>query len=318
MKEFRFKQTHSESWIKIENALKKTEKLTPDEMAEYYITLSDDYAYAQTYYPGSPLNTYLGNLITQIHINLYKNKKQETSFIAFWKYKYPTIVYNSRKEIFFSILILIVGTLVGWYSSIFDPNFKITILGEEYIYTTMQNIAKHAPMAIYKTGTGTLSFLGITFNNIKVALLAFVGGASFGYFTLTVVFFNAVMLGTFLAIFKEMNILNEAISIIFIHGTLEIFSITIAAAAGFIIAQSLLFPQSLKRLESFKLGVQRGGRLCFGVLPLFVIAGFLEGYITRLTQMPYIFRYAIIGISIAIIIFYFLWYPFYLNKKQLN
>lgn len=318
MKEFKFTQTRSEGWIKIENALNKTEKLTPDELADYYISLSDDYSYVQTYFPKSNLNAYLSSLISRVHLLIYKNKKQETTLASFWMYTYPKIVYESRRTILFSLAILIIGCAVGWFSNFQDPDFKRLIMGDTYIDVTLSNIDKGDPLAIYKTGLGTTSFLGITVNNIKVSFMAFVAGVSFGVLTLYLLFSNAVMLGTFMAMFKEYSLFSEAFSIVFIHGTLEIFAIVIAASAGFILGQSLLFPKTFSRMTSFKHGVQKAGRLCMGLIPIFITAGFLEGYVTRHTQMPYIVRYTIIGISLLLIVFYFFIYPARVNKLNLQ
>jgi len=48
---------------------------------------------------------------------------------------------------------------------------------------------------------------------------------------------------------------------------------------------------------------------------LFIVAGFIEGYVTRLTEMPYIFNLLIIGLSLAFIIFYFIIYPYQLTQR---
>lgn len=316
MKEFKFTQTRSEGWIKIENALNKKEKLSPDELADYYVSLSDDYSYAQTYFPKSNIKSYLANLMSRVHVLIYKNKKQETSILSFWRYSYPKIVFESRRTILFSLAILIVGFAVGWFSNFQDPDFKRLIMGDYYIDITLNNIEKGDPLAIYKSGIGTTSFLGITINNIKVSFMAFVTGISFGVLTVAVVFSNAVMLGTFMAMFEEHDLLSEAISVVFIHGTLEIFAIVIAGAAGFIVGRSLLFPQTYTRMASFKQGVQKAGRLCMGLIPIFITAGFLEGYVTRYTTMPYAVRYAIIGASLLFIVYYFFIYPARIHRNK--
>jgi hypothetical protein len=56
--------------------------------------------------------------------------------------------------------------------------------------------------------------------------------------------------------------------------------------------------------------------MVLGLVPVFIVAGFLESFVTRYTQAPYVVRFGIIFASLASIIFYFYIYPHYLLKKQ--
>ena len=76
---------------------------------------------------------------------------------------------------------------------------------------------------------------------------------------------------------------------------------------------SLLFPGTYSRAESFKKGVKQGVKIIIGLVPIFITAGFLEGYVTRLTDMHAVFKIVIIGGSAAFIIWYFIIYPMRLN-----
>jgi len=50
-------------------------------------------------------------------------------------------------------------------------------------------------------------------------------------------------------------------------------------------------------------------------VPFFIIAGFLEGFVTRHTEMPDWLAIFIIFGSLALIIFYYVIYPYQLHKK---
>jgi len=52
-------------------------------------------------------------------------------------------------------------------------------------------------MAVYKKANETDMFLGITINNIKVALYAFIAGIFAGLGTIYIIIQNAIMLGSF-------------------------------------------------------------------------------------------------------------------------
>jgi len=51
-------------------------------------------------------------------------------------------------------------------------------------------------------------------------------------------------------------------------------------------------------------------------IPFFIIAGFLEGFVTRHTEMPDWLAILIIGSSLALILFYYVIYPIRLHKAS--
>jgi uncharacterized membrane protein SpoIIM required for sporulation len=127
---------------------------------------------------------------------------------------------------------------------------------------------------------------------------------------------NGVMLGTFQTFLAEQGFLLDAFATIWIHGTYEIFAITVAGGAGIVIGNSIVFPKSFSRIESFRRGALRGSKMVTGLIPVFILAGFLEGFVTRYTHAPYFVRFTIIILSLISIIYYFYLYPILLIKKQ--
>ena len=84
-------------------------------------------------------------------------------------------------------------------------------------------------------------FLFITFNNIKVAFIAFAFGIFFSAGTLWVLFSNGIMLGAFQYFFYERGLLLHSALSVWAHGTFEITSIIIAGAAGLVMGNSFCF-----------------------------------------------------------------------------
>jgi uncharacterized membrane protein SpoIIM required for sporulation len=170
-------------------------------------------------------------------------------------------------------------------------------------------------MAVYKKALQSDMFVGITINNIGVSFRAFVYGISVSVGTLMVLLFNGIMLGSFQYFFYEYGLLRESALTIWIHGTLEIFAIIVAGAAGLILGSSILFPESYSRIRSFKQGSKDGIQIVLGLMPVFIVAGFLESFITRYTQAPDLLRLGIILSSLSFIIWYFIIYPIKLAKE---
>ena len=51
----------------------------PDEIAERFIAITDDLAYAKTFFPKSKTTVYLNTLAAGFHQSIYKNKKENTN-----------------------------------------------------------------------------------------------------------------------------------------------------------------------------------------------------------------------------------------------
>ena len=152
-------------------------------------------------------------------------------------------------------------------------------------------------------------FIYIAFNNIKVSFYAFMLGLFASIGTLFLLLYNGIMVGSFQYFFYEYGLLQESALTIWIHGTLEIFVIIVAAAAGLMMGSSLLFPNTFSRMYSFKKGVKTGIKYIIGILPMFIAAAFLEGFVTRHTEAPDIVRLGIILASLTFIVWYFFIYP---------
>jgi len=317
MREAAFVKQNKEKWIVFEKAIAFSSKISPDELADQYIHLTNDLAYAQTYYPESKTLLYLNSLASQAHQKIYKNKKESRNRIVdFWRDEFPLFFYQHHKTLFYSFLIFAVATAIGVVSTLYDDSFVRLILGDSYVNETLNNIAKGDPTAIYKSGSETGLFLGITINNIRVAFIAYALGVFTSVGTAYVLFNNGVMLGAFFTMFYNQGLLFEASKNIWLHGTIEISVIIVAGAAGLIMGNSILFPKTYSRKVSFVRGAKDGLKVVVSTIPFFIIAGFIEGFITRYSQMPTILALTIIFASLALVLYYYIVYPIILHKKH--
>jgi len=304
---------NQERWQQYE----KQPNVGPDELAARFVALTDDLAYAQTFYPTSPTTAYLNGLAAKVHQRLYANKRQSHGrFGRFWAVELPLVVARHHRTLAFTAIIFLVFTALGALSAAYDDSFVRVILGDNYVNQTIENIRKGDPMAVYKKEGETLMFLGITANNIYVALSTFVFGATLGVGTLVFMFRNALMLGAFQYFFYHYHVLKASVLTIWIHGTLEISAIVVAGAAGFVMARGMLFPGTFGRAESFRMAARDGLKIAIGLVPIFVVAGFLEGFVTRHTEMPLAASLGIIGTSAAFIGWYFVLYPRQVQRRQ--
>lgn len=317
MREAAFVRQNKDKWTRFERALQNNTLISPKELSALYLEVTDHLSYAQTFYPHSQTLTYLNSLSSKAHQKIYKTKKESSSrLITFFTSEFPKEFYSYHKQLLLAFLIFSLFTVIGSFSAASDGAFVRSILGDAYVNMTLENIENNDPMAVYKKMGEMNMFLGITINNIRVALMAFALGIFLGLGTVYMLMQNAVMLGSFQYFFYEKDLFWESIRTIWIHGTIEISVIIVAACAGLVVGRSILFPGTYTRLTSFVKGVKAGLKIVVSTVPFFIIAGFLEGFVTRHTQMPDWLAILIISVSLSIIFFYYVFYPIYLNRKS--
>ena len=320
MREVAFIKQNKEKWLSFEQAIFNNDFKDSDELASQYIHLINDLSYAQTYYPKSKVIIYLNQLAAKAFQKIYKTKRDDSNrLVSFWKTEVPLIVHQYRKYIYIAFAIFTLFTAIGAMSAANDGEFVRSILGDEYVNMTIENIENGNPVAVYKSGSNWGSFIGITINNLRVGIISFVLGVFGGIGTVYILFKNCIMLGSFQYFFYEKGVFWESVRGIWIHGSMEIFAIVIEAGAGLILGASILFPGTYSRYKSFKQGAKTGIKILISTFPFTFFAGFLEGFITRYSNiMPNWLSVGIILITLGLISYYYLIYPFkvYQNEKQ--
>ncbi len=316
MREAAFVRQNKDKWTTFETALTNDMPLVPEVFSDLYVEITDDLSYTRTFYPGSGTEAYLNGLAGRAHGKLYRTRKLDKNrILRFWKEEFPAMYHRYHIQLAISFCAFCFFVVIGLFSAAHDRDFTRLVLGDGYVNMTLENIAQGDPMAVYKQMGELNMFLGITINNIKVALIAFLYGIMLGIGTLFVLMQNGIMLGSFQYIFYENGLLWDAIRTIWIHGTIEISAIIIAGSAGLVMADGILFPGTYTRLESFKRAVKDGLKIMLSTVPFFIVAGFLEGFVTRNTQMPDVLAIGIIVGSLSLIVYYYIVYPLVIKKR---
>lgn len=316
MREATFLSKNEKKWRKVESILDKNSKLSPDESADLFVELTDDLSYSRTHYPKSVITKFLNSLVVGIFQKISYRRKEKFARIGdFWKYEVPLTVKKYHRTMLFVFLFFLMTVLIGAVSTHYDESFPRLVLGDEYVEMTLENIENGDPLGVYKSAESNSMFLAITFNNLKVASYTFISGILFSVGTLYFLFQNGVMLGSFQYFFAQQDLLMDSFLTIWIHGTIEISCIIIAGTAGIVLGNSFLFPGTYKRKQSLIAGAKDALKILIGIVPLIIIAGFLEGFVTRHTEAPNLLRGGIIALSLIFILWYFVYYPIRLFKR---
>jgi uncharacterized membrane protein SpoIIM required for sporulation len=311
MREGQFIKRNLERW---EDYQQSTED--PDEVAKRFTYLVDDLSYAKTFYPNSNTIRYINGIAANIYLSIYKNKKEKKHrLITFWTTELPLVIRKHDRVFLFAFLFFIAFVLLGAFSAYNDQTFVRAVLGDEYVDMTERNIASGDPFGVYKHGNEFAMFIYIAFNNIRVALLCYSMGIFLGIGTIYLLFTNGLMVGVFEYMFFHHNMGFQSILVVFIHGTLELSAIVISGCAGLILGNSLLFPSTYTRLQSLMQAAKDSLKIVISLVPVFIVAAFFEGFVTRHTGMPLWLSLTILLSSAAFITWYYIIYPIRVSKK---
>lgn len=311
MRETKFIEQNREKWADFEEMLRQNHR-DPEKLNDLFIQITDDLSYARTFYPNRSVRMFLNSLAQRVFHNVYRGKRFPAArFRRFWTDELPLLMWESRQALFLAFAIFAIAFLIGVVSSRINPDFARIILGDSYVEMTLRNIEHGDPMAVYKESQPFGMSVGIAANNLFVALRTAIFGVLASIGTVFMLLYNGVMVGAFQYFFVEKGLFWESFLTIWIHGTLEISAIIIAGAAGLVAGSGLLFPGTYTRGQAFQLSMRRGLKIFIGLIPMFILAAFFEGFLTRFTETPPVVRLLFIVCSLTFVLWYFVWLPWH-------
>lgn len=317
MKEAYFIRNNIEAWQHVETLIDQLSEQSVDDVAAAYLRITTDLSFAQTHYPASAVTPYLNSMAAVLHDALYRNRREPRSRVfTFWTREVPQTMWAERRMLLLSLAIFLVSVAIGIVSQLGDDSFCRTILGDYYVDMTLDNIANGKPMDVYASQGELNMMFGITLNNILVAFRTFVSGVLTSFMTGLMLFYNGVMMGCFVTFFGQQDLLGVSLLTIMQHGTLELTAIVVAGAGGLVLGRGLLMPGSYSRLRALRMCALRGLKIVVGTVPIFIVAGFIESFVTRHTDWPFGLRLATVLLSAAFLVFYYVVLPYLIHKKQ--
>lgn len=305
------KKRHS-VWFALENNIKQLQNRfvrSADEttlisfMNNYRKTIAD-LSLAQSLFPGSQIVHELNVLIIKAMALINSNQQNDVQRIkGFYHCRLPQLVLTMKTLFLISCAVFFIAVAAGFGLTMLNSFTANAIVGDEYVYKTLTNINSGNPFAIYESQFKYAMSSYIMANNIKVSFIAFAFGALYGVGTIFVLFSNGLMLGSIAAVFARHGLLMDFTTTVLIHGTLELFAIMVAGAAGLRLGQALFRPGDLRRIDAmYSFGREAFELICV-MLPVFVIAGILEGFVTHL-GLPVSGRLMVIFSSIVFLFLY--------------
>lgn len=287
----RFLEVRMPAWQQAEDLVAKVKRgdvqaLTEEQLltlSRLYPAIAVDAARVRGYGLDARTQHRVNALAVRMHGLLYRREPRRPlrAIGTFFARDYPRLMRRSWRYVLLSALLL-GGSGVAAYAVVrLDPPAAYQLVpgpvdsldGREGL--TDRDISdrfRRIPKPPLATGVMT--------NNIAVAFQAFALGITAGAGTCYVLLVNGVMLGAMSAHFANSALAYPFWSFVLPHGCLELFAIVIAAAAGLRLGLSLVVPGHLTRKAALRSGAREAVQMVLGTVPMFVVAGAIEGFIT--------------------------------------
>ncbi len=307
MNETFFISMHKETWKELEDTLKRLPSKARNgkdqerlhRLLFLYQSACGHLSIARTRYGSTATTEYLNNLVTKAHQAIYVTKPDSISRISrFFMHGFPSLIRKEALLFFISAGIFIFSFLFSFFITMYREDYALSFVPSEYV----DAIKDGGESASINYSVASASVFIFT-NNIRVGIMAFALGITFGAGTVYVLANNGMLLGAVAAIATNIGSGYYFWSLILPHGIPELFCIFVCGAAGLKIAKSMLFPGILSRRRSFAAGGKKALSLLLGTMPLFVLAGLTEGYFTPLPIDP-LWKYAVSVIWLAVLFVY--------------
>ncbi len=250
-------------------------------MHEDYRHAAADLAYAQTHFSGGESVAYLNQLVAFAHGELYGAPPKRLSTV--WRFLttgYPRLVRQNWKALAVATGIFLAAVALGFVLVYVNYPVARLLLPQTYRDSVGDSMARGENGNEAMTAVAPALSAYITANNIQVSLMAFAGGVLFGALTAYALLMNGLLLGVLAGAFTKAGGAVAFWALIVPHGALELPAIMLAGAAGLLLGRALWFPGDLPRMGALRAASGDAVRLVLGVIPLLIVAGLIEGFLT--------------------------------------
>jgi uncharacterized membrane protein SpoIIM required for sporulation len=297
-----------ENWSRLETLVQQVETsglktLTSTELCDFgllYRQAAADLSAVRSDEASRTLEAYLNRLVSRAHNHIYSGDRMSLSSV--WRFlssTYPRIFRRLLPYTTLALAIFLSGALLGTLLTVARPQFMHAMLGPQMV----DKIEHHQMWTDSILTAKPQESSRIMTNNIAVCFYTYAGGIVAGLGTIFLMFTNGMSIGVITTACNQNHMALSVWSFVAAHGALELPSIFISGGAGLRLASGLLFPGMLRRRDALALAGADSIRLLFGTIPMLVIAGLLEAFLSP-THAPVALKFSV---SAVLLTGLFLW-----------
>ncbi len=278
-----------------------------ERLASLYRATASDLALAKRDFPRHPVTQYLNQLVARAHSILYQGEP-----LAFNKLRdfvtagFPRLFRQTFIFTFISFLMFALPALAAGLSIAVSPASAQWLLpaDAQALIPQVQDKKLWVDIPIAERPFASTFIMQ---NNIRVSFLAFSSGLTGGILTLWVLAENGLIFGGLLGLTYYYGVGNELLTFVIGHGVIELSVIFISGGSGLILGWAILHPGLLRRRDALTQAAQKAIRLLGGAVPMLVIAGLIEGFVSPSQTIPWQVK-AGIGLGSGILLYSYLFF----------
>ncbi len=296
----RFEAERREQWEEldglIEAAGKRPERLDGARirrLATLYRAAAADLAAARRRFPDSPVVDRLEERVRRGQALIYERPHRRGNLLDFFSDRYWQLLWERRRMILWAGACLLLPAAVMAIWALISPDAVSGLVPGEFLWVTEADTTDQGMGAVGLAGFSTF----VLTNNIRVALMAFAAGVTWGVGTALLIGYNGLLFGGLAGLAGgagNLGLLGEAT---LAHGILELSCIVVAGAAGLSFGRAMLRPGNLRRTEAMSREASQALLIAAGTAPWLVVAGLVEGYASRIGLS--LFPTAVMGVVLG-------------------
>lgn len=292
----RFVDERATRWDRLATLLRRGRRdargLAPEEVLELghlYRAASSDLAIAQRDFPRDRATSALNGLVAEAHALVYsEGQVSGRAVLDFARRDFPRVVRANLGYVGVSFALFAVPAFIAYLLGVSDPDVLQSTLPE----SLRQSLERRHLWTDIEAELRPFAATAIMTNNIIVSVLAFAGGVAAGLFTAFVLVLNGISIGSILAATQEAGLAGGLLTFAAGHGFVELSVIFLSGGAGLRLASAILAPGDLSRRDALRLRGAQALRIVLGCVPLLVVAGLIEGFISP-SALPWTAKLAI-------------------------
>jgi len=295
-------------WARIDELLSRSgsrgvRALTHSELQELallYRQTASDLATIREDASSRNLSHYLNQLLGRVHNLIYMGRRSKPAgIIGFYRETFPRIFHETLPYTVAATAIFFATAAASLMVTLVNPGFSRYVLGP----AMMETIEKQQMWTHSIVTVKPMTSSWIMTNNLTVSLSIFAYGVTAGVGTVFMLILNGLELGVVSGACWRAGMVSQLMSFVAPHGVIELPAIFISGGAGLLLAKGLLFPGTLPRRTSFAFEGGRAIRLVLGIIPMLIVAGTIEGFVSPTDIAPH-WKYTLAaGMSVLLLLY---------------
>ncbi len=235
------------------------------------------------------LTAYLNGLAARVHGRIHRTAPFRWSSVwRFLAFEFPRTVRRTWPYLAISTSVFALFGVAGFVTALTRPDFMELVLSD-HVMSSVENgdVWFKGLFAVAPQASGFLMT-----HNITVTFLVVAAGITFGAGTVYLLALNGLFFGTAAALCALHGLSVPFWSFVLPHGSLELTAVFISGGAGLIIGHALVDPGRFRRSEYLSIRGNSAARLALGCVPLLVVAGFIEAFLSP-SPLPPLLKFGI-------------------------